>query len=88
MAGIENLKASIESAKELSVAVKKIAADGIGFSDIPEVPGLIAAASDLFAAAKAAKEAGEMADLDGAEIKELLFALIDLGSDVYGLMKA
>lgn len=88
MAGIENLKGAIEKSKELSKSIAKVAEGGLEVKDLFDAPKIVGEGAAVFSYVKSAKEAGELADLDGAEIKELLFALIDMGSDVYGLMKA
>lgn len=77
MAGIENVKASLDAVKELAESIGKVLEDGqVGISDIKEVPELFSEVRALVAAVKDVKE--ELNDLDAGEIKEIIAELIEV----------
>lgn len=88
MAGIVAIKASIVDLKALAATAAEVAKDGLNVGDIFSLPKLYGQCNQLFVDLKAAKDNGEVQDLDGEEIRQLLGDLIDLGAYVAGLAKA
>jgi hypothetical protein len=84
MAGIANLKKSVELVKDLVDTVEAVMADGkVDLKDISEIPDLYRAVSGLISSVKAVIEAGEHTDLDFAEGKELAAEAMELVKYVF-----
>lgn len=71
MAGIEKTKEALADLGAVAADLKAISADGLTAGDLLKVPGLAKDLIDLYNDAKAAKDNGEISDLDWTEITEL-----------------
>lgn len=88
MAGIEKIRASVTDLKALAETGAQIAEGGLTAGDVFSLPKLYSECNQLFTDLKAAKDAGEVQDLDADEVRQLLGDLIDLGAYIAGLIKA
>lgn len=76
--GIEKIKEALASLSEMVDTGAEIMKDGIGASDVFQLPDLISQAYSLASSLKASLESGELQDVDLAEAKELLGVAIGL----------
>jgi len=87
--GIEKIKAALVDLEQLAETMSVVMEDGqITFGDITSAPALLGDLYRLFLDGKAALDAGEFADLDIAEVQELLKKLFELGSKIASKVKA
>lgn len=82
MAGIENLKVAVQELSEVVKDLKLIFEDGLTASDGFKIPGLLKDLFDVYSAARKAKEAGEISDLDFEEIRVLIEGSVTTLSDL------
>jgi hypothetical protein len=86
--GVENLKKSIADLGEILKAGSEVMEDGkLSFGDVTKLPALVSGVYHLADDAKAAMEAGEIADLDFVECKELLADILDLAAKIVSAVK-
>lgn len=88
MAGIVAIKAAFVDLKALAETGAEVAKGGLTAGDVFSLPKLYSQCNQLFLDLKAAKDNGEIQDLDADEVRQLLGDLIDLGAFIAGLIQA
>lgn len=79
MAGIEGIKKAFEAVKELIKTADLVLEDGkLTLLDARQVPSLIGDVRELIKAVQESMAAGELADVDSAEFKELASMVVEL----------
>jgi len=82
MAGIEHTKAALADVRKTAADLREVAKDGLTAGDLLKVPELVKDGISMFNDAKAAKDAGEISDLDWEEITVLWTDVTAIISDL------